>query len=141
MVHSLVQGIGVVVFFLIIWGLGTYMQYRYWNRVRKLIHELAKDHVGYLGTGMCQIKFSRKAFVVILTDESGVITKAYEIKTLSLRPSFVEMPGLSGIMVEDAYEHMPSSKYHGAFEQAISAIQRSRGIGIANSGVDEAQSV
>jgi DNA-binding transcriptional regulator of glucitol operon len=140
MVQSVFQGIGVVVFFLIVWGLGTYMQYRYWNKVRMLIHELAKDHVGYLGTGMCQIKFSRKAFVVILTDESGVITKAYEIKTLSLHPSFVEMPGLSGIMVEDAYDHMPAQKYHGAFEQAISAIQQSRGIEVVDLGLDEARS-
>lgn len=83
MVQSMTQSLGVVAFFLIVWGLGTYTQYRYWSRVRKLIHEIARDHAGYLGTGMCRIKFSRKAFILILADEEGVVTGGYEIKTLS----------------------------------------------------------
>ncbi|WP_314944055.1 transcriptional regulator GutM [Olsenella uli] len=120
------QSLGVVAFFLIVWGLGTYTQYRYWSRVRKLIHEIARDHAGYLGTGMCRIKFSRKAFILILADEEGVVTGGYEIKTLSLRPYFVEIPGLSGASVTDAYDHMPSQRYHDAFEQALSAIERSQ---------------
>ena len=78
-----------IAFFILVWLAGTFTQYRYWKRVRVLIHERASRIIeGYLGTGMCKVSFSRKAFVMILTDHDGVINGCYELKGLSSNRSF-----------------------------------------------------
>lgn len=118
----MLNAIATIGFFILVWAAGTFSQYLYWQRVRKLIHEYAKDHEGYMGTGMCKIRFSRKAFVMVLADSSGVITGCYELKSLSLRPRFSEMPEMMGLPVEVALDNLADEKYHDAFAQAIHVI-------------------
>ena len=71
---------------------------------------------------MCKIRFSRKAFVLVLADPSGVINGCYELKSLSLRPKFSEMPEMIGLPVEVAVDNLADEKYHDAFAQAIHVI-------------------
>lgn len=118
----MLSALATVGFFILVWAAGTFSQYLYWQRVRKLIHGYAKDHEGYLGTGMCKIRFSRKAFVLVLADPSGVINGCYELKSLSLRPKFSEMPEMIGFPVEVAVDNLADEKYHDAFAQAIHVI-------------------
>lgn len=113
-----------IAFFILVWLAGTFTQYRYWKRVRILIHERARDHEGYLGTGMCKVSFSRKAFVMILTDHDGVINGCYELKGLSLKPEFSEMSEMLGLNIETALDHLANESYHDAFAQAIRVIDR-----------------
>lgn len=112
-------------FFIAVWLASTITQYRYWKRVRAMIHEKAVDHEGYLGTGMCKVSFSRKAFVLILTDAEGVITECYELKGLSLKPQFSSMDEMLGLSVDAALDHLANEKYRDAFAQAIHVIDRS----------------
>lgn len=121
----LLQGVATVTFFILVWAAGTVTQYRYWQKVRKLIHERAQDHVGYLGTGMCKISFSRKSFVMILTDLESTITGCFELKGLSLSPRFVEIPGMVGTPLDSVFERLPNEKYHDAFQQSVHAIRSS----------------
>lgn len=121
----LLSGLFTVVFFILVWAAGTVTQFLYWQRVRKLIHGYAEDHEGHLGTGMCKISFSRKAFVLVLTDPEGVITGCYELKGLSLVPKFEEMPGIAGLHIDEVVDRLPNEKYHDAFTQAIHAIRSS----------------
>lgn len=114
-----------IAFFILVWLAGTFTQDRYWKRVRILIHERARDHEGYLGTGMCKVSFSRKAFVMILTDHDGVINGCYELKGLSLKPEFSEMSEMLGLNIETALDHLANESYHDAFAQAIRVIDRS----------------
>ena len=112
-------------FFMLVWLAGTVTQYRYWKRVRTLIHARARDHEGFLGTGMCKVSFSRKAFVMILTDYTGVVTGCYELKGLSLKPEFAEMSEMLGLHIEHVLDHVVNERYRDAFAQAIRAIERS----------------
>lgn len=114
-----------IAFFILIWLAGTFTQYRYWRRVRIMIHEHALKHEGFLGTGMCKVGFSRKAFVMILTDHDGLINGCYELKGLSLKPEFIEMSEMLGLHIDAALDHLANEKYHDAFAQAIRAINRS----------------
>lgn len=123
--NGFLQAVITIAFFIAVWAAGTITQYLYWQKVRKLIHGYAKDHVGYLGTGMCTASFSRKAFVLVLTDLNGVINGCYELKSLSLNPKFSEMPEMLGIHVDDALDNLVNEKYHDAFQQAIHAIESS----------------
>lgn len=122
----MLEGVAIVVFFIAVWGVGTCTQYLYWKRVRQMIHEYAKDHVGYLGTGMCKASFTRNVFVMVLADPNGVVTECYELKGLSLWPKFESMPEMLGMSVDNLLEHLPNKKYHDAFRQAIHAIDSTR---------------
>lgn len=112
-------------FFIMVWLAGTFTQYCYWKRVRKMIRQKAVDHVGYLGTGMCKISFSRKAFVLILTDANGVINGCFELKGLSLKPEFAEIGEMLGLHIDSALDHLSNKKYHDAFAQAVHVIDKS----------------
>ncbi len=125
----MVRGLGIVAFLVFIWAASTYSQYRYWGKVRRMIHDLARDHIGCLGTGLCRISFARNVFVVILTDSDGIVTNCLELAGLSLTPRFAEIRGTAGVPVEELYDHMPSPRYRDAFQQALAAIDRSRGDG------------
>lgn len=118
----MLNALATIGFFILVWVAGTVSQYLYWQKVRKLIHGYAKDHEGYLGTGMCKIRFSRKAFVLVLADSSGIINGCYELKSLSLRPEFTEMPEMIGLPVEAALGSLPDERYHDAFAQALHVI-------------------
>lgn len=115
-------------FFITVWLAGTYTQYRYWKQVRVMIHEKAVGHEGYLGTGMCKISFSRKAFVLVLTDLKGVINGCFELKGLSLKPQFSEMDEMLGLSADEALDHLVNERYHDAFAQAIHAINKSASV-------------
>ena len=78
-----------------------------------------------MGTGMCKVSFSRKAFVMILTDCTGVVTGCYELKGLSLKPEFAEMSEMLGLHIEHVLDHVVNERYRDAFAQAIRAIERS----------------
>lgn len=121
----MLNALATIGFFILVWAAGTFTQWRYWQKVRRLIHEYAKDHDGYLGTGMCKVRFSRKAFVLVLTDPSGIINGCYELKSLSLRPRFSEMPEMLGIPVEACLGNLANEAYHDAFAQAAHAIMLS----------------
>jgi len=121
----MLSGLVTVAFFILVWAAGTLSQYLYWQRVRKLIHEYAKDHVGYLGTGMCKVSFSKRAFILVLTDQDGIINGCFQLAGLSLAPRFKEMPGMLGIRIGDVMDHLANSKYQDAFKQAIHAIESS----------------
>lgn len=121
----MLNGLLTVGFFILVWAAGTATQYLYWQKVRKLIHDHAKDHVGHLGTGMCKISFSRKAFVLVLTDEAGIITDCYELKGLTLVPEFEEMPGIAGLHIDEVMDRLPNDKYRDAFMQSLHAIRSS----------------
>ena len=97
-------------FFMLVWLAGTVTQYRYWKRVRILIHARARNHEGFLGTGMCKVSFSRKAFVMILTDCTGVVTGCYELKGLSLKPEFAEMSEMLGLHIEHVLDHVVNER-------------------------------
>lgn len=120
------KGVVTLVFILLVWAAGTVSQYLYWRKVRILIHEYAKDHEGYLGTGMCKISFSRKAFVLVLTDFNFKITGCYELASLSLNPSFSPIPELVGLQVDEALGKLPNSKYKDAFTQAFRTVKSSK---------------
>lgn len=119
------QGIATVVFFLLVWLVGTFVQYLYWKRVRKLIREKAKDHVGYMGTGMCKISFGRQAFVLVFTDARGTITSVSELKGLSLIPEFSEIGSMTGLGTDEALKQLPKESYRDAFLQAFHVIHKS----------------
>ncbi len=121
----MLNAIATIGFFFAVWIAGTVTQYLYWKRVRVMIHEKAVDHEGYLGTGMCKVSFSRKAFVLILTDSNGVISGCYELKSLSLRPKFAEMEEMVGLDIDSALDHLKNENYHDAFAQAIHVIDKS----------------
>lgn len=121
----MLNAIFTIGFFIAIWLASTVTQYRYWKRVRVMIHEKAVGHEGYLGTGMCKVSFSRKAFVLILTDAEGMINGCYELKGLSLKPQFASMPEMLGLNIEVALDNLANEKYHDAFAQAIHVIDSS----------------
>ncbi|WP_028263855.1 hypothetical protein [Atopobium fossor] len=120
------KGIATLIFILLVWLAGTISQYLYWKKVRVLIHEYAKNHEGYLGTGMCKISFSRKVFVLVLTDFDFKITGCYELASLSLNPSFSPIREVIGFTVDSAIEKLPNPKYADAFKQAFHAIKSSK---------------